>query len=296
MAQKKKKLILIADSACDLPIETIKKYGIVILPISIYFPDETRTQYIDITKEEFYHKIVEENLEPTTGVPSPRVYKKTFDEALEKADEAIMVNLSRELSGIYGYGVIYAKQFAEDKITVVDSRNATLPFGLIVLKVAKMIEKGLAKEEILEKLKTEIIPKTQMNAFVGSLKYLKRSGRISTLQHLLGEMLNYKPLLTFVDGKLDSPMKVRGEDAKMDYLKKLGEKLVVDIPEHETIVVIHSRNFEKAEELMNHLKKVSKKKIEYLTWEIGTAIGVHAGPGALGLTWLGKSSDELLGK
>ncbi len=296
MAQKKKKLILIADSACDLPIETIKKHGIVILPISIYFPDETRTQYIDITTEEFYHKIVEENLEPTTGVPSPRVYKETFDKALEKADEAIMVNISGELSGIFGYGVIYAKQFVNDKITVVDSRNATLPVGLIVLKVARMIEAGLAKEEILEKLKTDLIPNIQMNAFVGPLKYLKRSGRISTIQHLLGEMLSYKPLLTFEDGKIASPMKVRGEDAKMDYLKRLGEKLVVEIPENEAIVIMHSRNFEKAEELMNHLKKTTKKKFEFFIWEIGTAIGVHVGPGALGLTWLGKSSDELLGK
>ncbi|MHA1122747.1 MAG: DegV family protein, partial [Candidatus Heimdallarchaeota archaeon] len=122
--KSKKKLVLIVDSACDLPVDIIEQYGIVILPISIYFPEETRTQYVDITTEEFFRMIDEEDLSPTTGVPSPRVYKQTFDKALEKHDEGIMINLSSDLSGIHNYAVIYAKQFAEDKITAVDSRTA----------------------------------------------------------------------------------------------------------------------------------------------------------------------------
>jgi len=294
MAKKtKKKLVLIADSACDLPVEIIEQYGIVILPISIYFPEETRTQYVDITSEEFFKKLVEEDVLPTTGVPSPRVYKQTFDKALENSDEAIMLDISGELSGIYNYGEIYSKQFAEGKISVVDSRTCTLPFGLLVLKTARMIEEGLTKEEILKKVK-KLIPKIQLNAFVGSLKYLKRSGRISTLSHILGEFMQFKPLMTTEDGKLASHTRVRGEPATMKFLKNLGDKVAQSLPKNETIVVMHSQNFEKAEELAKHLENSTKKKFEILIWEIGPAIGVHVGPGALGLTWAGKSAEELL--
>ncbi len=283
-----KKLVLIADSACDLPEDIIEQYGIVMLPMSIYFPEETRTQNVDITTEEFFRMIDEENLSPTTGVPSPRVYKQTFDKALEISDDGIMLCLSSELSGVFNYGVIYAKQFADDKITVVDSRTATLPHGLLVLKTARMIEEGLIKEEILKKLK-KLIPKIQLCAFVGNLKYLKRSGRISTLKHILGGLMQYKPLITIKEGVIQSPTRVRGDDAVMKYLKDLGEKAVKSLPKNETIVVLHSRNFEKAAELVKHIANSTKKKIEILTWEIGPAIGVHVGPGALGLTWAGKT-------
>ncbi len=291
--KSKKKLVLIADSACDLPVDIIEQYGIVILPISIYFPEETRTQYVDITTEEFFRMIDEEDLSPTTGVPSPRVYKQTFDKALEKHNEGIMIDISCDLSGIYNYGVIYSKQFAEDKISVVDSRTATLPLGLIVLKAARMIEEGLSKEEVLKKLK-KIIPKIQLNAFVGNLKYLKRSGRISTLKHILGNLMQYKPLISIMDGKIVSPTRVRGEAATMEFMKNLGDKVLKALPKNETIVVMHSRNFEKAEELAKYLENSNKKKIEILIWEIGPAIGVHVGPGVIGLTWAGKTADELL--
>ena len=290
-----RKLVLIADSTCDLPVDIINQYDIVILPVSIYFPDETRTQYVDMTTEEFFKKMLDEDSKPTTGVPSPRVYKQIFEKALEKGDDSLMLCLSNELSGIHQYAVIYSKQFADEKVTVVDTRNTTLPFGLLVLKVARLIKEGLEKEEILEILHSKLMPNIQMNAFVGNLKYLKRSGRISTLKHLLGELMQFKPLMTFEEGKLASPMRVRGEKAMMDYLKNLGEKLVEAIPENETIIIIHSRNFEKAEELSEYLEKSTKKKLEILVWEIGPAIGVHVGPGALGLTWIGQSADELLG-
>jgi len=291
--KSKSNIVLIADSACDLPEEIIEEYGIVILPISIYFPEETRTQYVDITTEEFFRKITEEDLTPTTGVPSPRVYMQTFEKALKNHDEGIMINISGDLSGIYNYGLIYEKQFTNGKITVVDSRNATLPFGLLVLKTARMIKEGLTKEEILLKLK-KIIPKVQLSAFVGDLKYLKRSGRISTLKHILGNLMQYKPLITIVDGKLQSPTRVRGEAATMDYLKNLGEKVTKSLAKNETIIVLHSRNLEKAEELAKYVQNSSKKKHEILIWEIGPAIGVHVGPGALGLSYIGKTRDELL--
>ncbi len=290
------KVGLIADSSCDLPVEIIEQYDIDIVPVSMYFPEETRTQYIDITTDEFFEKLVVEDLHCTTGVPPPRRYITAINSALSKNEQIIMLHLSNELSGIYGSGVVHARNLAPERITVVDVRTTTSAFGLIVLKVARLIKDGLSKEKILKILKNDIIPKIQLNAFVGTLKYLKRSGRIATLQHILGEIFNFKPLIVIEDGKLESPTKVRGEKASFEYLEKLGRKLLEVLPKKETLIVIHSRNISKAKELVNSLKDLNQKGIEILIWQIGPAIGVHVGPGALGLAWVGESSEKLLEK
>ena len=295
MSEKaKKKLGLIVDASCDLPVEVIERYDICIVPISIYFPEETRTQYIDITTEEFFEKLEKEGSVPTTGVPAPRRFKEAFDKTLENYEEAVMLTLSKDLSGIWASSVTHAKNMTANKITVVDSRTTTLPLGLMALKVARMIEKGTKKPEILDCLATSLIPNIRLQAFVGSLKYLKRSGRIDTLQHIMGELLQFKPLITIEDGKLASHKRVRGEGATMEFLKKLGKKLLNELPENETVVVIHSQNLHKAKELTDYLYSKVSKPLEILTWEIGPAIGVHVGPGAIGLTWVGVAPDELL--
>jgi len=286
---------LIVDSSCDLPEEVIEKYDIEVVPISISFPEETRTQYVDITSTEFFRILVEEDLPASTGVPPPKRFLEAFKRALKKSEEVLMLTLSNELSGIHQSAKLHAKNFTNNKVTVVDVRTTTLAFGLIAYKVAKLIEQGATKAQLLERLEKEFIPQTRLNAFVGNLKYLKRSGRIATLQHLLGELFQFKPLIAIEDGKITSPRRVRGEKAKLLYLKTLGEKLVRALPDHETIIIAHSRNLVLAEELREHLRKhLQDKPLELLIWEIGPAIGVHAGPGALGLTWMGPHPDELL--
>ncbi|MBD3193174.1 MAG: DegV family EDD domain-containing protein, partial [Candidatus Heimdallarchaeota archaeon] len=282
------------DSSCDLPVEIIEEYDIGVVPVSIYFPDETRTQYIDISTEEFFKKIMEEDVAATTGVPAPKRFKEVFDRILAEYEEAIMLTLSKDLSGIWASSVLNAKNMTNNKVTVIDTRTTTLPFGLITLKVARMIRDGAQKETVLDRLKNDFIPKVRLQAFVGSLKYLKRSGRIDSLQHILGELFQFKPLITIEDGKLASHKRVRGDKATMEFLKNLGSKLLKNLPENETLIVIHSHNFSKAEELTNYLLERASKSLEILTWEIGPAIGVHVGPGAIGLTWIGISPDNLL--
>jgi DegV family protein with EDD domain len=289
-----KKLGLIVDSTCDLPVKEIEQYDIGIVPVSVYFPNETRTQYIDLTSEEFFEKIVEEDLHCTTGVPPPKRFIHAINTALEKYEQIIMLCLSNELSGLWSSGVLHANNLAPERITVVDIRTTTIAYGLIVLKVARLIQNGGSKEQVLRKLSDEIIPNSRLNAFVGTLKYLKRSGRIATLQHILGELLHFKPLIEILDGKLESPMKVRGSKAAFEYLVKLGKGLMTALPEKDTIIIAHSRNSERATELAQIIQKSNLKNIEILIWEIGPAVGVHVGPGALGFTWIGNHQNEIL--
>jgi DegV family protein with EDD domain len=290
----KKKLGLIADSSCDMPIETLKQYDVTIISVSVIFDDEIRIPYVDLTTEQIFEKIVKENATPTTGLPPPKRFEEAFAKVLDKYEEAIMLTASKDLSGLWENAAKYAKEMAGDKITVIDTRNSIHPFGLIVLKVARMIENGLNKDEIIKKVSNDLIPNAQFQAFLGTLDFLKRSGRIAGLQHLLGEVLKFKPCLTIKDGVVANHGKVRGEGTKMKYLKKLGEQIVNSLPENETFAVMHSTNIEKANELKNYLNELSTKDLEILIWETGPASSVHLGPGLLGLAWIGEQADKLM--
>ncbi|NHJ38849.1 MAG: DegV family protein [Asgard group archaeon] len=289
----KKKLALITDSSCDLPIEILKQYDITIVPISIFFDEEVRKPYIDITLEEVLNRMVEEKVVPITGVPPPIRFQDAFVKVLDKYEEAIMLTASKNLSGVWENAVIHAKQMTGNKVTVIDSRTSTHPFGLITLKAARMIEDDLSKDEIINKLTNEIIPKARLHAYMGTLEFLKRSGRIDNLKHMFGELFKVKPLLTLENGEITSNKRVRGEGAIIKYLKQLGEKLVNALPETEQLVVTHSRNMEKAKELVYYMKEKSNKNLEIHIWEIGPATGVHIGPGFLGLSWIGPAAEDL---
>jgi len=155
-----------------------------------------------------------------------------------------------------------------------------------------MIENGLNKEEILDKVSKELVPNGRFEAFLGTLEFLKRSGRMTNAQHFMGELFQFKPCLTMEDDKVAPGGKVRGEKAKGKYLRNLGEKIVNYLPENETLVVMHSTNIEKATELKNYLHKISEKDLEILIWGTGPASSVHLGPGLLGLAWMGPSFKE----
>ena len=295
MSEKtKKKLGLIADSSCDIPISTIEKYDITIVPVNVVFEDEIRIPYVNITTEQIFEKIVSENVIPTTGLPPPKRYKDTYEKVLEKYDEVIFLTASKDLSGLWENAVKYAAEMTNGSVTVVDTRNSIHPFGLIVLKVARMIENGLDKEEILNRVSNDLIPNARFEAFLGTLEFLKRSGRMTNTQHFLGELLKFKPAITIRDGTVASNGKVRGEKAKMKYLKKLGERIVNRLPENETIAIMHSSNLNLATEFKNYLQQISNKNQEILIWETGPASSVHLGPGLLGLAWIGPKSEDLL--
>ncbi|MHA1125933.1 MAG: DegV family protein [Candidatus Heimdallarchaeota archaeon] len=293
MSEKtKKKLGLIADSSCDIPISTITNYDITIISVNVIFDDEIRIPYVDLTTEQIFEKIVAENVVPTTGLPPPKRFKEAFDKVLEKYDEAIFLTASKDLSGLWENATKHAKEMTNGKVTVVDTRNSLHPFGLLVLKAARMIESGSSKEEILNKISNDLIPKARFEAFLGTLEFLKRSGRIANLQHLMGELFQFKPCLTIKDGVVAANGKVRGEKAKMKYLKDLGEKIVNFLPENEIFTVMHSSNMEKAKELKDYLQKVSSKNLEIAIWETGPASSVHLGPGLLGLAWIGPANGD----
>ena len=154
------KVGIISDSNCDLPEDDIETLDIEIVPGRIIFGDsEVRRHYVDITYEEFYHRLVHDKETPSTSVPSPKEYLQAYENALKKYEEAIILCTSSKLSNMFNTAQMVANQYFKDKITVIDSQLITIPMGITVSEAAKKAAEGVSREELIDYINNSLIGK-----------------------------------------------------------------------------------------------------------------------------------------
>ena len=285
------KIGIITDSTCDLPLEFIKKHDIGIIPVNVIFNNtEVRQPIFDLTNEEFYSRLVAgESI--TSGVASPKTFKETIDKHLEKYDEIILITLSSKLSAVNQTAHLVVKQFSFENVIVIDSLSGTIETGLVVLLAARKLAKGKTKQEVIDYLEKEIIPNVHLISYAATLKYLRRGGRIGRLTHLMGRVLNIKPIFHIQDGEILSPGRVMLWRNIEEAIKKLMSKVAGNQKE-ELVFVAHSGNAEKCQELIEYFKSLPNAPKEIHMAEVGPAVGVHVGPNTIGFVWVGEYSDE----
>jgi DegV family protein with EDD domain len=289
------KVKIVSDSTCDLPEEVIEKYNIGIVPTNIIFSEkEVYQQYVNITNEEFYNRLEKAKELPSTAIPAPKFFKVAYEKALEEADDVIAFCVTSKLSGMYSNASLVAKQFFKDNVTVIDTQLATLQMGFVVLLAAKMAAKGESKEAILEYVTKTLLPNARIVGVIPTLKYVQKGGRIGKAASLIGGVLRYKPFIGIEDGVIGAFGKARGDKKAYRALLRLARKFVDSLlVKH--VIVLHSAKPNKAEELAKDFQKIDKKQNEISIFEVGPAIGVHLGPGAIGFAWIGDFDKEWLG-
>ncbi|HUT81422.1 MAG TPA: DegV family protein [Candidatus Bathyarchaeia archaeon] len=288
------KVGIVSDSNCDLPVEVIKKYDITTVSAKIIFGDEeVRRQYVDLTYEEFYHRIVHDKEMPTTSVPSPKDYMEAYKEALKKYDEIIVFCTSSKLSNMYNTAVMVAKEYFDEKVLVIDTKYATLPMGIIVLEIAKKAAEGISRDELVKYVNDYLMQKTHAFGGIPTLTYLQKGGRIGKLTSVIGNLMHVKPIISIENGEIANIGKVRGIKNIYKLLLNFAEKTLQEQTLN-SIIVGHSANLETAERLAKEIQKLpnSPKKIEII--EIGPGVGTHLGPGGLFIAWIGEFNKDLL--
>ncbi len=276
---------IITDSTCDLSPELVQQLGIHVIPLSVSFGDETYIDGVTIDKETFFAKLSEAEKLPTTSQPNPANMLDQMTPLLEQGDEIVGIFLSSRLSGTFQSATIAAGMTDSDHIHLVDSLNATFGLGLLVMIAARARDEGKTAAEIveiLEDLKTRI----RVIAFVDTLKYLQMGGRISAATAVVGSLLGINPLISIIDGAVESIGKARGRKAAYRHLKTLFEQETMD----ERFPVFFGAT--NAPEAMKELEAVITpcfgQAAEVFHSEIGSAIGTHVGPGAAGIAYIAK--------
>ncbi len=270
---------IITDSAADIKSEYLEKYNIESVPLSVIFGEEEYFDGLDITNDEFYDRLVNGNVYPTTSCVSAKAFIESFERNLEEYDEIIYIGLSSELSATFQSAVIAKEELNTDRITLFDSRNVTFSEGLIVLLFAQMYDGKQDKAELFNSISSKV----KSYYVVDTLTYLKKGGRISSTKAAVGNLINMKPILTVRDGKLDSFFNARG--------RKKAYKKVLDIlkDSYKDGKIEHCAFCYSSEsDIENFIKYISDNfEIDnmYISG-VGSVVGTHAGPGCVGIAVL----------
>ena len=280
------KVVIIVDSTCDLPKDIIEKNDIVIVPLTVNFPDETFYDGVDITTPELYKMVSERGILPKTAAITLGEIYNVFEKYINLGYDIIYTGISSHMSKSYENAVMMSKEFDNGRIEVVDSLNLSTGIGLVVLKACKWRDEGKDVHEIAS-LMRETIPYVRSQFIVDTMEFLHKGGRCSSVAKLFGTILKIKPLIVVREGKMSVGGKPRGKiEACLD---KLVDMVIEDKEniELDTVFVTHSEADYSCEYLTGKVKEVLPEA-NLLTSRAGCIISTHCGPGTIGVLYILK--------
>lgn len=279
---------IMADSACDLPFDFYEKNGAILFPLKVHIDGTEYEDLRTIKPKQVYEAIRAGNL-PKTSQASPAGLQEVFTELARNKQDGIYIAFSSELSGTYQTAVMISEQVKEEypdfNLTIVDSKCASLGYGLVVMEAVRMANENFSKEEIL---KDVLFRSEHMEHLfsVDDLDHLAKGGRVSKASAFLGGLLNIKPLLNVEDGKLVPIEKIRGKKKLLrriiEVMKERGDDM-----ENQVIGISNADDEDTALEMKDMIIQEFNPKDVVIT-SIGAAVGSHTGPGTVAIFFLNK--------
>lgn len=271
---------IIVDSACDITQEEAKKWNLDILPLKTIFGDEEYLDGVTMSHTQFFEKLVETDVLPTTSQIAPYEYEEKFAEIVNNGDTAICITLSSKLSGCYQSANIAVEGY-EDQIIVVDSENVCIGERILIQLADKLRKEGKTIQQIadiLNQKKKDI----RLIALLDTLEYLKKGGRISKTAAMAGKLLSIKPVIAVENGEVTILGKARGsksgKNMLTEFVKKTGG-IDFDCPYCLAYSGLSDKLLKKYVEDSENLYKGNAEEFPIST--IGSTIGTHVGPGAI---------------
>ena len=273
------KIALVTDSTCDLPESVVKDKNITVIPLNVHFGDETFLDGIDLQSNEFFEKLSTSEIHPQTSQPSVGRFVETYNDLLKKYDSILSLHISSKLSATYNSALQAQKEIGNEKIKVIDSMNGTLGLGAIVHHIADLNQKGESFENLVKEAE-KIIPNAIFMGLVPTLEYLAKGGRIGKARAFMGSLLKIKPILSAVDGEIQSVGKARTLIKGMDFIVDEMKNRKIS-----KLFIVHANHEERANLLKEKTKDIVDPK-DVIIAEFGPVVGTHLGPGAFGVGFI----------
>jgi hypothetical protein len=290
----KRPVAFVADTACDLPDSAVFEQQIGLVPMQLIVGDRVYRDRLELSAPEFYTRL-RTGVDATTSQPTRQAFVEVYRDALRVADQIVVVAVSKALSGTFANAEAAAKEVAADRISLVDSRSASLGEGLLVLRGLELAAQGMPAEEIAIELARV---RTQSSGYfvVDKLDRLIKSGRVSRLAGWLGTRLNLKPILTFTpEGVVDPAGRARGRDAARSKVLALLDRALAAKPTSLRLGVIHAGIHQFAETLRQELVRRYAPK-EALVSPITPVLAAHTGIGTWGVFYQVEDGTNAGGK
>ncbi len=283
----KSKVALLTDSAVDLPLDLLEKHQIQVIPLNVHFGETYYLDGVTIKPEQFYSRLRKASIYPTTSQPSYKDFYNRYNYLATHYDSIIGINVSARLSGTWQNSLNAANKVADHTgktIEVINSKKVSCGQGLLVLRAARELEKGMSHDDV-----AALLPlwahNTKQFALLKTLKYLVKSGRIHRGKGMVGSLLNLKPLLEINQSGLVE------EVGKTMSMQKSLEMMLAKTREFIRgksvwgYSITHADNQENAHWVAQKMEVLTGKKPEFI-YSATPVLVAHAGIGAVSLSIL----------
>ena len=275
---------VVTDSTADLPPALLERWQVNSLPLTVQFGDQSYRDGLDIDLPEIIRRIQAGEKIPGTSQVPPGVFAQTYAALLEQHEAVISLHISGGLSGTVDSARLAAREFG-GRVTVFDTRTATLPQGLLVLRAAQAAAEGQSAEQIAALLE-RLIPLSGLRFSLESLDYLRQNGRIGGAAGLLGSVLNIRPVLTVQAGKVEAAAKVRGTRRALESMVSYLRIVTEQHGETELAYVLTPGGEDTLALLRAEVAALNLPVRDLGEFMVGGVIGAHVGPGGFGLATL----------
>jgi DegV family protein with EDD domain len=272
---------IVTDSCSDISPQFARELGITVVPLYVQFGKETYRDNIDLSTEEFYHKLKTSKIYPTTSTVTPADFAQLFTKLAEETKEILTITISEKFSGTYGAALQGKAMVTKDcRIEIIDSRLGAGTQMLLVVLAAQMAKAGAALDHIMTEVR-KAIPRIHIRIAFDTLEYLRRGGRIGKAQAFLGGLLKVNPVLGIRDGAAFPIARCRNRDQAMDFLVNFVKRF----RRIEAMAIEDATTPEELEVLAQRLKDVVSPERTYRS-KVSPVVGTHVGPHVLAVAIL----------
>ena len=275
------KIRVVTDSTSDLPAEVVCDLGITVVPALVQFGDRVFRDGVDLSTNEFYHKLQINSVLPRTSAPSPGTFNEVYGQLAREANGIVSIHVSAQMSSTCDAARVGSVDL-KCPISIIDSQTASMACGLLVIVAARAARDGASLSEI-EALVQAAVPRTVTYGVFGTLEYLYKGGRIGRAQAFIGSMLKLNPILAIKAGDILPIARVRTRPKAIERLCEILQDL--GLPQE--MSVMSTTEPEEAEALAQRLAPMFPPQRMYRA-SIGPAMGTYVGPGAVGVSVIWK--------
>ena len=269
---------IVTDSTAELPAEIVQELDIVVVPLQVIFGETSFRDGIDLTGDAFFERLAASDELPTTSQPSVGEFQGAYEEIADQSGGILSIHLSSRFSGTVGTARSAAETFAgRVEIEVIDSGTASMAMGLAVIAAARAARSGADLASCTATVRS-VLGRLRLAVALETLEYLRRGGRIGRATAFLGGLLRLRPILTIRDGEAFPLTRVRTRPKALEALLRIC--LADD--EIEDAAVVHATTPDDAQALVEEVAR-RRPGLKAHVGQFGPVIGVHGGPGMLGL-------------
>ncbi|MCX5780391.1 MAG: DegV family protein [Firmicutes bacterium] len=263
-------------------IDLVELYGIYVIPMHIIM-DDVDYQDGSIPVTEVYEYYLRTKKIPKTSAANPHEYVTAFQKITAENPEAIIILISYSSQASSTYQNAHIASEGIENIHHIDSLNVSGGEAAIILKAVELLEKhpDIQTEDLIKKIES-FVARARVSFIPGHLEYLKAGGRLSNAAYLGASLLQLKPLIEIVDGKLVATKKYRGamKNIAEKYLPEYLDRYNLDKAQ---LCLLHSLGLE--ENIKLRMEQISQAKgFQTIVWiQTGCVITAHSGPGSVGI-------------